>query len=69
LTNLGEVAAGAAVEVIFVAIALAVGYRIWSWFLPVPKRQIVGPFQRGVLLRNGSVEKVLKPGAYWISPQ
>jgi regulator of protease activity HflC (stomatin/prohibitin superfamily) len=44
-------------------------YRVWSWFLPVPKRQLVRPFQSGVVLRDGGVEKVLTPGSYWITPK
>lgn len=65
----GEVAAGAAVELFLVTIALAVTYRVGSWFFAVPKRQIVQAFQRGVLLRENRVEKVLDPGAYWITPK
>jgi regulator of protease activity HflC (stomatin/prohibitin superfamily) len=64
-----EVAVGAAVEIFFIAIALAVVYRVWGWFFAVPKRQVVPALQRGVLLRDGTVEKVLDPGAYWITPR
>ena len=64
-----EIAVGAAVELFFVTIALAVLYRLWGWFFAVPKRQIVPAFQRGILLRDGTVEKVLSPGAYWITPK
>ena len=65
----GEIAAGAAVELFFVVIALAVLYRVWGWFFPVPKRRVVDSFQRGIVLRDGRVEKVLTPGAYWITPK
>lgn len=65
----GEIAAGAAVEVFLVTIAIAVLYRVWGWFFQVPKRQIVQAFRRGVVLRESKVEKVLEPGAYWITPQ
>jgi hypothetical protein len=36
----GEIAAGAAVELFLVMIAIAVLYRVWSWFFQVPKRQM-----------------------------
>ena len=64
-----EIAAGTAVEIFFIAIAVAVVYRVWGWFFAVPKRQIVPALQRGVLLTDGKVEKVLDPGAYWITPR
>jgi regulator of protease activity HflC (stomatin/prohibitin superfamily) len=69
MAGLGEIAAGAAVELFLVIIALAVLYRVWGWFFQVPKRQVVQAFQRGVVLRESKVEKVLEPGAYWITPK
>jgi regulator of protease activity HflC (stomatin/prohibitin superfamily) len=69
MANPGEIAAGAAVELILVTIAFAVLYRVWGWFFAVPKRQLVHAFQCGVVLREGQVEKVLTPGAYWITPK
>ena len=53
----------------FVVIALAVIYRGWGWFFPVPKRRVVEAFQRGVVLREGRVEKILTPGVHWITPK
>lgn len=64
-----EIAAGVAVESVFVAVALAVLYRLWGWFFPVPKRRVVEAFQRGVVLREGRVERILSPGAHWIRPK
>jgi regulator of protease activity HflC (stomatin/prohibitin superfamily) len=64
-----EIAVGAAVELFFATIALAILYRIWGWFFAVPKRQVVPAFQLGVVLLEGKAEKVLSPGAYWITPK
>ena len=69
MSSPGEIAAGAAVEIIIIAIATALLYRVWAWFFAVPKRLIVQAFQKGVVLREGRVEKVLGPGAYWIIPK
>lgn len=65
----GELAAGAAVELFIVVIVFAVLYRVWGWFFPVPKRRVVEAFQRGVVLREGRIEKILAPGAHWITPK
>ncbi len=64
-----EILVGTAVELFFVLIAAAVLYRLWGWFFPVPTRQIVPAFQRGVVLLDNRVEKVLDPGAHWIGPK
>lgn len=64
-----EIAVGAAVEVFFIAIATAIIYRVWGWFFAVPKRHYVQTFQVGVVVRDGRVEKVLDPGAYWVTPK
>lgn len=64
-----EILVGAAVELFFVAIAAAVLYRLWGWFFPVPTRLIVPAFQRGVVLLDDRVEKILDPGAHWIGPK
>jgi regulator of protease activity HflC (stomatin/prohibitin superfamily) len=64
-----EIAAGAAVEVVFIAIVGAVIYRVWGWFFPVPKRRVIEAFQRGVVLREGRVERILNPGAHRITPK
>src|SRR5580700_2488641 len=64
-----EIAAGTAVEFVFIVICGAVFYRIWGWFFPIPKRRMVEAFQSGVALRDGRVERILKPGADWITPK
>jgi regulator of protease activity HflC (stomatin/prohibitin superfamily) len=63
-----EIALGAAIEVLFVAAAVGVLYRVWGKVLPIPRRCAVLTFQRGVVLRNGSTEKILPPGNYWLRP-
>ena len=69
LASAGEIAAGPAVEVVFIVIGLAVLYRLWSWFFPVPKLLVVQAFQQGVVVVDGKVERVLPPGAYWVGPK
>lgn len=64
-----EVIIGIVVELFFVLIAAAVLYWIWSLFFPTPARLVVPPLQRGVVIRDSQVEKVLGPGAYWIGPK
>jgi regulator of protease activity HflC (stomatin/prohibitin superfamily) len=63
-----EIAAGITVEVFFAALALGLLYRVWGKVFPLPKRAVILAFQRGVILRNGTVEKVLGPGTYWLMP-
>ena len=69
MANVAEIAAGVAVELVVAAVALGVLYRMWGWFFPVPKRQTILAFQRGVLINGGQVEKVLSPGIHWITPK
>jgi hypothetical protein len=68
MARLGEIAAGAAVELLLVTLAVALLYRVWGWFFAVPKRQIVQAFQSGVILRDGKVEKLLGPGRIGLLP-
>jgi regulator of protease activity HflC (stomatin/prohibitin superfamily) len=67
MNNAAEIVVGALVELVFLTVVLAVLYRVGLWFSLVPKRQIVPEFQRCVVLRNGRVEKILEPGAHWVS--
>jgi regulator of protease activity HflC (stomatin/prohibitin superfamily) len=68
MTTVPELIAGTAVEICLAAIALGLIYRVWGRVFSVAKRLPVLGFQRGVVLRGGVVEKVLKPGTYWIMP-
>jgi regulator of protease activity HflC (stomatin/prohibitin superfamily) len=67
MSSFGEIAVGAAVEIVLVGIAGGILYRVWGKFHPTPKRQIVPPFHSGVILLGGQAERVVGPGAYWIS--
>ena len=69
MATAAEIVVGTVVELFFATCAMAVLYRVYGWFFPVPKRQVVSAFQRGVVLVDGRAEKVLGPGAYWISPK
>jgi regulator of protease activity HflC (stomatin/prohibitin superfamily) len=64
-----EIAAGVTVELFLAALAIGLLYRVWGKIFGVPRRQSVLAFQQGVVLREGQVEKVLNPGAYWITPK
>lgn len=69
MSRIWEIAVGTAVELFLLTIASAVLYRAYGWFFPVPKRQLVDAFHLGVVLCGNKVERVLKPGAYWITPK
>jgi regulator of protease activity HflC (stomatin/prohibitin superfamily) len=69
MAKIAELIAVAAVELFLLAIALGVLYRIWGAVFPLPKRQVVSAFQKGVVLRGGAVERVLAPGNYLITPR
>jgi regulator of protease activity HflC (stomatin/prohibitin superfamily) len=68
MQHISEIAAGIALELLFVVIAVAVLYRVWGWFSPVPKRQFVQAFQSGAILKDGKIEKIVGPGSYWVVP-
>ncbi len=69
MSSPAEVAAGVTVEIFLAALAIGLLYRVWGNVFAVPRRQTVSPFQKGVTLREGKVEKVLEPGSYWITPK
>lgn len=64
-----EIAVGITVEVFLAALVIGLLYRVWGRIFAVPQRQVVLPFQRGVVLQRGQVEKELSPGTYWITPK
>ena len=63
-----ETFAGIGVEVVIVALATGLFLRLWGRVLPLPQRIIVPPFQNGVVLHRGRVEKIFTPGAFWVKP-
>jgi regulator of protease activity HflC (stomatin/prohibitin superfamily) len=70
MSKVGEIIAGTAVELFFLALALGILYRVWGIFFALPQRRAVSAFERGVIIVDGRVvEKVLNPGVYWIRPQ
>jgi len=54
---------------VIAAIALGVIYRLWGQIFSVPRRHVVLPFQKGVVMRGGSVDKILEPGSHWLKPK
>ena len=66
-TSPSEMIIGVVVEIFLLLVALGVLYRIWSGFIPLPRRLVVQAFQRGVVLKRGQVEREVGPGAYWIT--
>lgn len=62
-----EIAVGVLVEL---ALASVVGLALFSLWVRVfggPKRGTVLPYQKGVLMRNGMVLRVVDPGRYWVT--
>jgi len=68
MESAAEIAIGVFVELFLAAIALGVLYRFFGHLLNLPQRQKVLFFQKGVVLQDGQVTRVLKPGNYWIRP-
>jgi hypothetical protein len=69
MSKVGELLVGFTVELFFLLLAVGILWRVWSSFLPAPRRQRILALQRGVVLLNNQVEKVLEPGSYWITPK
>jgi len=67
LPKVVEIIAGTAVEVVLAAAALGLLFRIWSRFLPMPRKHRVLSFQRGILVERSGSSKVLNPGDHWVS--
>ena len=64
-----EIAAGITVEALIFAFAIGILYRLYARIIPTPQRAMVRAFEKGVILHGAKVEKVVGPGAYWISPK
>lgn len=69
MSSAGEIVAGTAVELVITILAAGLVYRVWGGVFAVPRRQVVPPFQCGVVLCDGVVEKVLNPGTHWVTPR
>ena len=69
VVNFAQIAAVVTVEAVLFAAALGLLYRLYGRIFAVPTRVVVGAFEQGVVLRGSSVEKVLAPGRYWMTPR
>ncbi|HEY5329992.1 MAG TPA: SPFH domain-containing protein [Acidobacteriaceae bacterium] len=69
LESASEIIVGVGVEAVLFAIVLAVIYRFLSGRFLVPKREIVLPNQRGVIVEGERVVRVAEPGTCWVRPK
>jgi hypothetical protein len=60
--SIPEIVAGVAVEVVMFAIFAGVIYRFFSGRFVIPKREIVLPNQRGVIVEGERIVRVAEPG-------
>ncbi len=61
-----EILAGTVVELFLLLAALGVLYKLWGGVVG-PRRLVVPAFHKGVLVRAGTVKKVVESGSYWVS--
>jgi regulator of protease activity HflC (stomatin/prohibitin superfamily) len=64
-----EIMIGVAVEVAIFALFAGVIYRFFSGRFLIPKREIVLPNQRGVLVERERIIRVAEPGVCWVRPK
>jgi len=69
LESVPEIIAGVAVEVVLLGIFAGVIYRFFSGRFLIPKREIVLPNQRGVIVQGDKVVRVAEPGTCWVRPK
>jgi hypothetical protein len=69
LDSIPEIVAGTAVEVLVFGIAASVLFRFLSGRFLVPRREIVLPNQRGVIVQGERIVRVAEPGTCWIRPK
>jgi|GEM_PF-2444313 len=69
LESLPEIMTGVAVEVAIFALFAGVIYRFFSGRFLIPKREIVLPNQRGVLVEGDRIVRVAVPGVCWVRPK
>jgi regulator of protease activity HflC (stomatin/prohibitin superfamily) len=67
--SIPEIVAGVAVEVVVFGIVAGVIYRFLSGRFLIPKREIVLPNQRGVVVQGENILRVAEPGSCWIRPK
>ena len=64
-----EIAIGVAVELVVFVVAAFVVYRLFSGRFLIPKREIILPNQRGVVVQEDRVVRVNGPGTCWLRPR
>ncbi len=69
LEHILEVVAGVGVEAFIFAMALLVLYRFIGGRFLIPKREIILPNQRGVVVRDDQIVRVAGPGSCWVRPR
>jgi len=69
LDSIPEIVAGIAVEVVVFGIAAGVIYRFFSGRFLIPKREIILPNQRGVVVQGEKIIRVAEPGSCWVRPK
>lgn len=60
---------GFVVETFLFACACGVIYRLWGGRFLIPKREIILPYQRGVLVQGNETIRVVGPGVCWVKPK
>jgi hypothetical protein len=69
LESASEVAVGVAVEAVMFSIAVAVAYRFLAGRFLFPKREIILPNQRGVVVKGDQIVRIAEPGSCWLLPK
>jgi hypothetical protein len=68
MESAAEIAGGVLVELVVLGIAAAVLYRYLAGRFLIPKREIVLPQQRGVLVAGDRQLRTVEPGRCWVRP-
>ena len=69
LESVPEIAAGVAVELGIFTMAAFVVFRLFSGRFLVPRREIILPNQRGVVVQGDQIVRVVEPGTCWLRPR
>ena len=68
MNSVADIAIGTTVEVIVFTVIGAVTYRLFAGRFLIPKREIVLPYQRGVLVSGSKPTRNVEPGSCWVRP-
>lgn len=69
LESVSEIVAGVAVEVGLLVMVAGVVYRFLSGRFLIPKREMVLPNQRGVIVEGDRIVRIAEPGTAWVRPK